>query len=457
MIRLSRIYLICNFMMKNIFRFLTLASMMLPLSSCMFEQEDFFSETSAIRMQHTNDDIQNLLCDQSADGKYGWVFQYFVAGTEDANFEGFPMLAKFDQNGTVTLASDHRFLRNGNAGKYTEHSSLYQMLAEEGPVISFNSWNNVMTVFCDPVDPSKAPSSIVQDGEGMKGDYNLVVTSFGKDEVTLRGERYSSRSRLIPCDRPWKEYLDALNKTKSLIYNDKVNALLLSNGVDSAYVLDLHTGLFSVNDRVDDPVHSEVNACVFTPDGFHMEKLQSLGANQYQNFVYDAKNLRFVCVEDEKVTITSFFTSAFDFFLRSAKQGVTWSVDTEAESSSVDAIKNLVSNFNKGTGMNFKKLSIEVADSTATLSFGWSRPKKSNIEYYKYNYMYQQTENGFTLSAPTAANTTSNSNINKTGIKEVLGLFTDSFVVSDDAPTMTRRKITLSKSSDSSVYLHMIY
>ena len=63
-------------------------------TSCTFEQDDYFDETAALRVKHINDDIKKCLVDQSAEGSYGWVMQYFVAGTDDYSFEGFNLFGR---------------------------------------------------------------------------------------------------------------------------------------------------------------------------------------------------------------------------------------------------------------------------------------------------------------------------------------------------------------------------
>ena len=130
-------------------------------TSCTFEQEDYFDESASLRITHLNEDIQSRLVNQSTGENNGWVIQYFVAGTDEMDFEGFNLFGRFYKNNTVTLASNHRYLRNGNANKYTEHTSHYEMLAEEGPVLSFNTWNDILTVFEDPVSPTSAPGTLL--------------------------------------------------------------------------------------------------------------------------------------------------------------------------------------------------------------------------------------------------------------------------------------------------------
>lgn len=273
-------------------------------TACTFEQEDYFDESAALRITHLNENIQQRLVSQSdaAQGKHGWVIQYFVAGTDDYDFEGFNLLGRFSDNGTVTLASDHRFLRDNNAGKYTEHTSAYQMLAEEGPVLSFNTWNDILTVFEDPVDPSQAPRTIVQNGEGMNGDHNLVLRSYDENEITFRGERHSAIVRFVPCDRPWADYLAATTAMKNYITNSDINSYYVINGTDTMYFVNLRRGYFTYAERVYDPLLPRTEECVFTPDGFRLQHADTIAGATFQEFRMAADSTCLVS-EDGKVRV----------------------------------------------------------------------------------------------------------------------------------------------------------
>ena len=162
-----------------------------------FEENDSFDESAALRIVHFNESLKSRLVEQSTNGNNGWVIQYFVAGTGDVDFEGFNLYGRFYNDGKVTLAGNHRFLRNGNANKYTEFNSLYDVVKEEGPVLAFNSWNDVLTVFTDPVDPASAPNNLVKNGEGMCGDQNLVFHGYEGNNILFSGQRYASRVRFV--------------------------------------------------------------------------------------------------------------------------------------------------------------------------------------------------------------------------------------------------------------------
>jgi len=270
------------------------------LTSCKFEVEDYFDEEASLRIEHTAKEINGILVDGSAENQNGWVMQYFVSGTDEQNFEGFNLFARFRSNGTVLFASDHRYLRNDNANKYTEAVSLYDMILEEGPIISFNTWNDVFSPFVDPVNPLKAPSTISKDGVGMGGDVNLIVTSYSKDEILLRGERHGTRSRLIRCDRPWQQYINDTKELKASITNENVTDYLVTSGRDTMYISNLRRGFFSYKNRLIDPIKNKTLSCVFTPTGFRLERADSIGNSLFQELYLSEDKTKLVS-EDGKV------------------------------------------------------------------------------------------------------------------------------------------------------------
>lgn len=274
--------------MRNISRHIIFLVTLLAgvlFSACTFEQEDLFDEPAAQRIVHFNDDLKARLVEQSAADKQGWIIQYFVAGTDDADFEGFNLFGRFTASGTVLLAGNHRFLRNGNANKYTEAVSSYEMLKEEGPIVAFNTWNDVLSVFADPVDPSKAPGTIVNNGEGMNGDFNFVFAGFEGDNILFRGERHSAEIRFIPCDRPWTQYIDDVAAAKRRITSSTLTTYYVTDGTaDTMYIDGLNEGVFVYEDRLEDPLQASTHSCIFTLNGLRLNHKMSFGEHTFQEF-----------------------------------------------------------------------------------------------------------------------------------------------------------------------------
>lgn len=267
----------------QLYRFMFLA--MLPalvLTSCRFEDDDYFGESAALRIEHESQELQDLL----VSAPNGWVMQYFC-GTGVAQFEGFNLFARFEDSNKVTLAGNHRFLRDGNQNKYTEATSVYEMLKEDGLVLAFNVWNDVLTPFVDPVAYGYAPRNIVKDGVGMEGDHNFVVVSSNEDEVILRGERHSAEVRLVKCDRSWEDYIADTDELKNSISNSSINDYYVVNADnDTLYFQGLRNGRFLYTDNLDKTKSVKVDslACVFTPNGFRTEREDSIEGYKFHEF-----------------------------------------------------------------------------------------------------------------------------------------------------------------------------
>ena len=272
----------------------TALALMFPavvFTACQFEDDDYFNKSASLRVEYANERIGQILVKP----EQGWVMQYFT-GTGVAHFEGFNLFARFESSGKVTLASNHRLLRDGNANKYTEHASLYQLLLEDGPVLAFNTWNNILTPFVDPVAPWKAPKSLLKDGAGMEGDNNFVVMSYDDNEMILRGERHGAEVRLVACDRTWQEYIDATDQMKATVSNQTIGSYYVTNGTDTLYLTGLRNGRMRYSERLNDPLKTDSLSGVFTPKGFRFEHETELGDNKFHELTLSADS---TCLESE--------------------------------------------------------------------------------------------------------------------------------------------------------------
>lgn len=302
-------------------------------TSCKFEEDDYFNESASLRVEHTNDAVQNIL----ADAPNGWVMQYFC-GSGRAYFEGFNLFADFDKGGKVTLASNHRFLRNGNAGKYTESASLYSLLLEDGPVLAFNTWNDVLTPFVDPVNPWYAPNNLYKDGAGMAGDHNFAIVSYKDDEILLRGERHSGYVRLTKCSMDWNDYIAQSDAMRDYVSSVSIPNYYVITETDTMYFLTegsagkqieqgLRSGRVQFSERLTNPVQFDSLSCVFTPKGLRFEKPDTIGGHPFQELTLNSDSTALVN-EDGSVRVFA----AWDHYLAQTTD-IMW---MDAESMSDD-------------------------------------------------------------------------------------------------------------------------
>jgi hypothetical protein len=298
-------------------------------SSCRFEDDDYFSESAALRVEHNGEQLVNKL----TAAPNGWVIQYFCAN-DVSTFEGFNLFATFEKNGKVTMASDHRYLRDGNAGKYTEAVSPFTVSSEDGLVLAFNVWNDVLTPFSDPVAPWIAPTIILKDGVGMHGDHNFNVKSYNDNEVIMRGERHQALVRMVKLDRDAKTYIADTKALKEKIWSDNIHSYYVMSGAETLYLdnaktINKHDGVFRYCDDLDitKAVKADSVSFVFTPRGIRFENPQKIGNSTFQEMTLADDNSALVN-EDGTVRMTA----TWDLFLANG-ESIQW---IDAESLSAD-------------------------------------------------------------------------------------------------------------------------
>ena len=288
-----------------------------------FQEEDLFDESAALRVTHFNEQLQSRLVEQSQNGKNGWVIQYFIAGTDEKDPEGFNLYGRFFENGKVILAGNHRFLRDGKAGSYTEFTSTYELLKEEGPVLAFNTWNDVLTVFVDPVDPSSAPANLIKDGEGMGGDQNLIFQGYEGNNILFHGQRHFGGVRFVPCDRPWEEYIADTEALKNSITNSTVTSYYVICGTDTLYFKNLRSGIVTYCERINDPLFPSPVYCVFTPTGFYLQHRNHIKGTSFQEFFLTEDKTRLISENDSVQVIAT-----WDNYIVNARNTI-WNFDQE--------------------------------------------------------------------------------------------------------------------------------
>lgn len=339
-----------KFLMACLFGF----SLTVGFTACTFEDDDYFEESAALRVEHAAQKVQDIL----TSSPNGWVMQYFCGSSVD-NFEGFNLFARFDKSGKVTIAGNHRYLRDGNANKYTESESIYNMLQEDGLVLAFNTWNDVLTPFSDPVDPTAAPKSLVKDGAGMGGDYNFVVMSYNDDEIILRGERHGGEVRLVKCDRTWQEYIDATNELKNAITNTSINSYYVIADNDTLYFSNLRNGVTQYTENLTNYVKLDYLSNCFTPWGFRFEHQDSIGSYAFHEFKL-AEDKSCLLNEDGSVKVIA----CWDSYV--VNHTAVWKMDVSLFSAEQSNLFNLIDEEFKKYNSNCSLESIGIGKSSGS-------------------------------------------------------------------------------------------
>jgi hypothetical protein len=202
----------------------------LLLQSCLKHQEDLFSENASERMDQTLRNVNEVL--RSASN--GWVMEYYPANTTTTTSQqlgGFTMLLKFSGD-TVTIASNYGLDQIDSTA-----SSLYAVIAETGPVLTFHTFNPLMHYFSNAQNPDRI--NITQN-TGMQGDYEFIILNTTSDVITLKGKRTGNMMtiRCLQDNLTWNDYLAKIRELEqkmlfipsSYIYTSGTNTAIVTPG-----------------------------------------------------------------------------------------------------------------------------------------------------------------------------------------------------------------------------------
>ncbi len=152
----------------------------LALTSCSSDDDRIFDQSAADRLEQYKKEYAEVL---TADGGL-WSMEYFSNPDEP----GYVFVMKFDKNGSVDISANHKWI----GSQYKKETSLWKMIADNGPVLSFNSYNTLFHIFSDPANiegpyaPEGENGDINETGFGHEGDYEFQFMEVSDNGQTVR-------------------------------------------------------------------------------------------------------------------------------------------------------------------------------------------------------------------------------------------------------------------------------
>lgn len=122
-------------MKKKLFIYILLLLPMFAFQSCLKDQEEIFDKDAALRVQDAMDNADKAF----TSAENGWLLEYYPE--EAQSYGGCVFTIKF-ADGKATVSSD---LNPGNSCE-----SLYKMTNDQGPVLTFDTYNDLMHLFATP-------------------------------------------------------------------------------------------------------------------------------------------------------------------------------------------------------------------------------------------------------------------------------------------------------------------
>lgn len=298
-------------MMKKLYKFSVIATVLMSasLASCNHEEADIFDQNAAHRTEEARKMYKEILLDKG--GK--WQMEYFTTEEE----HGYVYLFTFRNDGTVTISGNNEYITkltniDSNVPSYGSETSMWTILSDNGPVLSFNSYNTIFHLFATPEDIPGTERD--EQGYGHSGDYEFDLMKFSNDTLYLEGKKNGAEiimTRIAP-ETDDETYLNEVVALADSFFNAKVPAVYVNlPGGYRHVVLDGATQLPKFYPETGDYITEYVGRnAIITHDGFTLGKpltlRDSIDGNDYtiQHFIRQ-KDGSLLCTDDNRITITA--------------------------------------------------------------------------------------------------------------------------------------------------------
>ena len=412
---------------------------MLLSTACSFEEANIFPESAAVRLENAKTEYNKVLCSATN----GWAMEYFPTDTT----RGFTFLVKFYSSGMIDLAAKDEFTNN----LFKKDSSAFEMIADNGPVLSFNTYNPLFHIFSNPEDPKGLTSKL--DGLGMMGDYEFIVLKADSNEIKLKGKKRGTYIILkrLPDSQSWTDYYAKIDAMNTLLFDKANNVLNFVFGLDTLSAYNGTTHQFKITERGGDPiVEGEFHSFIVTPSGIRLHTPYTHNDKLAQTFILNADNSALICLEVPEAKFVSpiIINNLSSYFNNSL---LTWTFNPLLMSSKVKTDYDLLVQscktkfYNPSPNLSVKdvllKLTYSITKSAFVLELSIIR-KTSQI--YANLYLTPTASNtDFTLSYNGTGDASGLSYYDSfgkkpdntiTGFKEMVAIISSSFTLNTNAP-----------------------
>lgn len=308
----------------NIFLLAIVTLSSISLMSCKNETDEIFDDDAVARLDKAKAEYTDILTDKG--GK--WQLEYYANSKEP----GYIYLMTFKKDGSVTISGYNKWISYVNGGTttgkpvYGSATSLWEVIADNGPVLSFNSFNKYFHIFADPEDiPSSSDEDDNETGYGHEGDYEFDLMKYANDTLFLSGKKYGIDMIMTRVDANYDDevYMNEVIAMADSFFNAKIPQVYINlpNGV-RYIVKNGATSILSMFKEGEDEIStSETYNVIITHDGLSFMTPISLDGYVIQNFIRQADG-SLLCRDDQQTTMT-----ADPLAVVFSNQTLTWRLD----------------------------------------------------------------------------------------------------------------------------------
>jgi hypothetical protein len=253
-------------MKKIIYSLLVLACTTF-LQSCLHDNEDYFDQSAAERLSNAVSSDKSIL--ESATN--GWHLEYYAG--KDYQYGGYNYLVKFN-NGKATVACELQ--------SDTTITSDYDVVDDQGPVLTFNTYNAFMHYFAEPEQGNV---------EGSQGDYEFLIMKVTTDTLYLKGKKWGNQMILtrIPENVAWKDYMHSLTSL-----NDSMKYCTFKLCVNNDSIADVKINYPDDKDiTITDASGKKESTFITTATGLKLSNPITVSGQKIESLDFNAQKMQF--------------------------------------------------------------------------------------------------------------------------------------------------------------------
>lgn len=260
--------------MKKSILYLLLVIPALAFVACQDDNNNVFDEKSSLRMQKTLETAKEVLCSSEK----GWVLSYYP--DRELSYGGIAYTIKFTENEAEVGCA---YMPDST------YTSNYKLTNDNGPVLSFDTYNPIMHYFADPNS---------EEYEAKDGDFEFVIESISSDVIRLYGKRTLNTMYLHKLDVDAASYRKAAFENRDYFFAGFKGAVGYANVVGK-FDLDegkLYVGYGDINNLTDTIA---TTSFMFTDKGVELYEAITVGGVSFQKITADHDNNTLALIADK--------------------------------------------------------------------------------------------------------------------------------------------------------------
>lgn len=295
----------------------------LGLAACSNEDDSLFDQSAAERLEAGQKEYFSTLC---ADGGL-WAMEYFANEEEP----GYMFVMKFNPDKSVDVHTDHKWVDS----KYQSERSLWDVINDDGNVLTFNSYNKLFHIFSTPeniVGPDAPKDTNGEDvdeqGYGHNGDYEFMLMENNNGNIRLLGKKrgYYAYLRRLDASTDIEAYLAGIAAKRKLFANKKFPTFVMTETATGAEydVTGLGSGVVSIMPAgsTNPYAQTETKACVITSNG--LRPIKAFDCIRINDSHFDVAE--FTWASDGSLTAPGYRITATDPATNLSRQDLGWTI-----------------------------------------------------------------------------------------------------------------------------------